>query len=283
MSIANHLKTALFLGLLSALVLAIGFLVGGIPGLTIAFILAILINFLSFFFSHKLILLIYRAKEASKSQYSQLHSIVEEIAKSANIPKPKVYIIPSEAPNAFATGPSYKQGVVAVTNGILGLLSKEELKGVIAHEIGHIKNRDILIQTIASTIALAISYLSSIALYTTMGGDDDNRGGSIIGLILIWILAPIAAMLIQMAISRAREFIADETSARLIKNPLPLASALLKLESESKNKPLRLGTEATNSLFIVNPFRGTGRSFAGLFLTHPSTADRVARLKSLKI
>src|SRR3989344_4748506 len=176
MAIINQLKTAFFLALLSAIVLALGFFIGGKAGLTIAFAIALLINFVSFFFAHKIVLWIYKAKETPKSRYPQLHSIVEEVSKEAGIPKPKVYIVPSEAPNAFATGPSYKKGVVAVTEGILQLLSKEELKGVIAHEISHIKNRDILIQTIAATIAGVISYIAMMARFGAIfGGGDRDR------------------------------------------------------------------------------------------------------------
>jgi len=284
MAFINHLKTALLLALLSSLVLAIGFLIGGESGLTIAFILALVINLLSFFFSHKLVLWIYKAKPADKTKSPHLHSMVEELSKQANIPKPKIYIIPTDAPNAFATGPTYNRSVVAVTQGILSLLSKEELKGVLAHELGHIKNHDILISTIAATIATTISYLSSMAAFAAFGGDDDNQGsGNILVLILIWILAPIAAALIQLAISRAREYIADETAARLIKNPLPLADALARLESESKKKPLRLGTDSTNHMFIVNPFRGSGRVLANLFSTHPDIHERIRRLKSMRL
>jgi len=283
MAILNHIKTAFFLALLSAIVLALGFLIGGKTGLTIAFIIALLINFISFFFSHKLILWMYKARPAEKSKYPQLHSMVEELAKAANIPKPKIFIVPSEASNAFATGPTCKQGIVAVTQGIMDLLSKDELKGVLAHELSHIKNRDILIATIAATIATTISYLASMAAFASFGGDEDNRGSNIIVLLLIWILAPIAALLIQLAISRSREYIADETAAKLTKNPLWLANALSKLESESRKKPLRLGTDSTNHMFIVNPFRGAGRTIANLFQTHPDIHVRIKLLKSMKI
>ena len=283
MAILNHIKTAFFLALLSAIVLALGCLIGGRTGLTIAFIIALLINFISFFFSHKLILWMYKARPAEKSKYPQLHSMVEELAKAANIPKPKIFIVPSEASNAFATGPTCKQGIVAVTQGIMDLLSKDELKGVLAHELSHIKNRDILIATIAATIATTISYLASMAAFASFGGDEDNRGSNIIVLLLIWILAPIAALLIQLAISRSREYIADETAAKLTKNPLWLANALSKLESESRKKPLRLGTDSTNHMFIVNPFRGAGRTIANLFQTHPDIHVRIKLLKSMKI
>jgi len=284
--IKNQIKTVLFLGVLSGLLLLIGRLIGGSQGLAVALVFAILMNVGSYFFSHKLILLMYRAKEVSKNENPELHEMVEEISKEADIPKPKIYIIPTEAPNAFAAGPNPKKSVVAVTKGILNLLNKEELKGVLAHEIAHIKNRDILIATIAATIASVITYLAHMAQFAAMfgGGRDDNRGGgNIIGLLLLAILAPIAAMLIQMAISRSREFIADERGARLIKKAEPLAKALEKLESGAKHHPLNLGTESTNNLFIVNPLRGRGQAFLSLFMTHPATKIRVQRLRSLNI
>lgn len=284
--IKNQIKTVLFLGILSGILLVIGRLIGGAQGLAVALVLAILMNVGSYFFSHKLILLMYRAKEVSKNDNPELHEMIEEISKEANIPKPKIYIVPTDASNAFATGPNPKKSVVAVTNGILNLLNKEELKGVLAHEIAHIKNRDILIATIAATIASVITYLAHMAQFAAMfggGGRDDNRGGgNIIGLLFLAILAPLAATLIQLAISRSREFIADERGAKLIKKSEPLAKALEKLESGAKHHPLNLGTESTNSLFIVNPLRGRGQSFLHLFLTHPATSKRCERLRSLK-
>ena len=285
--IKNQIKTVLFLGVLSGLLLLIGRLIGGTQGLAVALVFAILINVGSYFFSHKLILLMYKAKEVSKNDNPGLHEMVEEISREASIPKPKIYIVPTDAPNAFATGPNYKKSVVAVTKGILNLLSKEELKGVLAHEIAHIKNRDMLISTIAATIASVITYLAHMAQFAAMFGggnrDDNQGGGNIIGLLFLAILAPIAAMLIQLAISRSREYIADERGARLIKKAEPLARALEKLESGAKHHPLMLGTESTNNLFIVNPLRGRGQSFLQLFLTHPPTSKRIERLKSLNI
>ena len=239
-------------------------------------------NFGAYFFSHKIVLFMYKAKEAPKSKYPNLHEMVEEIAKEAKIPKPKVYIVPSENPNAFATGPGYKNSIVAVTEGIMGLLSKEELKGVIAHEIAHVKNRDMLISTIAATMATVIVYIANIAQFAAIfGGRDDEEGGSIISFLLMAILAPIAAMLIQLAISRSREYIADETGAKLIKNSKPLASALLKLESDGKNHPLKMGSTSTNHMWIVHPFRGQGGAFMKLFMTHPTTDERIKRLNAL--
>ena len=282
----NQFKTVILLAALSGLLLLIGSLIGGASGLTVALILALIMNVGSYFFSHKLVLMMYRAKEAPKSEFPDLHKSVEEAAKAANIPKPKVYIVPSENPNAFATGPNYKNSVVAVTQGIMKLLSKEELKGVIAHEVAHIKNRDMLISTIAATIATVITYVAHMAqfaaLFGGMGRDDNEKGGNIIGLLFLAILAPIAAMLIQLAISRSREYIADETGAKLIRNPSSLANALLKLDSHGKNTPMKLGDTSTNHMWIVNPFRG-GQSFVNLFMTHPPISERVKKLKELKL
>jgi heat shock protein HtpX len=282
--IANRIKTVLFLGILSGLLLLVGQLIGGTSGLTIALIFALLMNVGSYFFSHKLILKIYKAREVTKEENPELHSMIKEISQEAKIPKPKIYIVPSEAPNAFAAGPNPKKSIVAVTQGILNILDKEELKGVLAHEVAHIKNRDILISTIAATIASVISYAAFMArwgaLFGGFGGDRDD-GGNIIGLIALAIVAPLAAALIQLAISRSREFIADETGAKLIHTALPLATALEKLESGSKHHPLKMGTDSTNHLFIVNPFRGRGQSFLHLFLTHPPMQKRIERLKAL--
>ena len=285
--IKNQLKTVLFLGILSGILLIIGRVIGGMQGLTIALAFAVLMNIFSYFFSHKLILLMYRAKEVSKKENHELHEMVEEICKEANIPKPKIYIVPTDSPNAFAAGPNPKKSIVAVTQGILKLLSKEELKGVLAHEVAHVKNRDILIATIAATMASVITYIAHMAQFAAMfggaGRDEDNRGGNIFGLLLLAILAPIAAMLIQLAISRSREFIADEIGARLIKKSEPLAKALEKLESSAKSHPLKFGSDSTNHMFIVNPFRGAGKSFITLFMTHPATTDRCKKLRSLNI
>ena len=282
--IGNQIKTVLLLGALTGILLVIGSLIGGRSGLTVAFIFAILMNIGSLFFSHKLVLLMYRAKEAKKEDYAELHNIVEEVAYAANIPKPKVYIVPSENPNAFATGPSYKRSVVAVTQGILKLLSKDELKGVIAHEVAHIKNRDMLISSIAATIAAVISYVAFMARWGAMfggGGNRENQGNNIIGLIALGILAPIAATVIQLAISRSREYIADATGAKLVMNGESLAKALEKLHEDNKRHPLMFGTDATNHLMIISPFRGAGRAFVNLFSTHPDYKERCKRLRAL--
>ena len=282
----NQLKTILFLGILTGILLVIGRLIGGASGLTIALVFALLINLGSYFFSHKLILAIYRAKEVSKTDNPGLHYIIEEISEKANIPKPRIYLVPTDNPNAFAAGPNPKRAVVAVTKGIMALLSKEELKGVLAHEIAHIKNRDILIATIAATIASVITYLAHMTQFAAMFGgmnrDDGEGGNNIIGLLFLAILAPIAAALIQLAISRSREFIADESGAKYLQNSKPLADALEKLENQNKSHPLTFGTQSTNSMFIVNPFRGKGESFLHLFLTHPPTSKRIERLRAIR-
>ncbi len=276
----NQIKTVILLGALSGLLLVIGYLSGGMNGLVIMFIISILFNIFSYLYSHKIVLMIYRAKEVSKNENQWLHETVEEIVKEANLPKPKIYLVPTETPNAFATGPSPKKSCVAVTNGILKLLSKNELKGVLAHEVAHIKNRDTLITTIAAIIGSAISFLAFTLRYMSFGERDR---GSAIGLLLMGILAPVAAMIIQLAISRAREYVADEKGARFIKDSSSLANALIKIESSVYKNPLRFGSPATSSLFIINPFKGTGMSMLSLFSTHPPTQLRVNRLKALKL
>ncbi|MEK6839348.1 MAG: zinc metalloprotease HtpX [Nanoarchaeota archaeon] len=279
----NQIKTVLLLGILTSIVLLIGAFIGGQQGLTIALVFSVLMNFGAYFFSHKIVLMMYRAQELPKSKAPEIHRMVEEIAHAANIPKPKIYLIPSPHANAFATGPSPKKAVVAVTDGIIKLLTKEELKGVLAHELGHVKNRDILIQTIAATIASVISYLAFMARWAAIVGTgrDDNRGGNPLALLFMVIIAPLAAMIIQLAISRSREYMADERGARLIKNPLPLASALSKLETASKHVPLQFGSPSSSHLFIVKPFRGDG--LMSLFSTHPPLQERISRLKAMKI
>jgi heat shock protein HtpX len=224
----------------------------------------------------------YRAQEISESDAPDLFRIVREIAQRSGIPMPKVYIIPEETPNAFATGRNPQHAAVAVTQGILRLLSPEELQGVLAHELGHVRHRDTLIMTVAATIAGALSYLAHMAMWGAMFGgrsDDDDDGGSPLGGLLAIIIAPIAAALIQMAISRSREYMADEEGARLSGNPLALASALRKIEAWSQRIPIHSGTPATAHLFIINPFSAGG--LRTLFSTHPSTEDRIRRLEEM--
>lgn len=275
----NQIKTVLLLGALTGIVLLIGGYVGGTGGLTVAFIIALGMNAVSYFWSHKFVLMMYGAKEAAKKDYPQLHKIVEEVSRAAGIPKPKVYIIQLATPNAFATGRNPSNAVVAATTGILELLSNDELKGVIGHEIGHVKNRDILICTIAATLATVISYVAQMLQFSAIfgGGRDDRNGGNFFGMLAIAILAPIMALLIQLAISRSREYLADETGAKLTRNPLWLASALRKLETGVKHHPMRIGNSATSSLFIVNPF--SANALVSLLSTHPPTAERVKRLE----
>lgn len=276
----NTVKTFLFLAILSVLFIFVGQLLGGKTGATIALIMAGLMNFIAYFFSHKIVLAMSGAQPVSREEDPELHAIVEEVARRAGIPKPQVYIIPSETPNAFATGRNPNHGVVAVTVGIRRLLTREELAGVIAHEIAHIKNRDILISTIAATIVGAISYLAQMAQWAMLFGgghhDEDNRNPlALIGTLVAIIIIPIAATLIQLAISRSREYLADETGARIIKNPVALAKALEKLESWNRAYPMDVNP-AQAQMFIVNPL--SGKSLLTLFSTHPSIEERIARL-----
>ncbi len=280
----NQIKTVLLLGVLAGMMLAVGGLFWGRTGLTIALVLALGMNLITYFFSDKIVLAIYRAKEARKSEYPALHRMIEELSREADIPKPRIYIIPTETPNAFATGRNPKHAVVAATEGILKLLSEKELRGVMAHELGHVKNRDILITTIAATIAAVISYAAMMARYAAIfGGSNDrnNNGGQLIGLIVLTILAPLVALIVQLAISRAREYQADVTGAHLCKDPHSLAHALEKIHDGVKKHPMRFGHPATSSLFIANPF--TADFFVTLLSTHPPMAERVRRLKEMRV
>ena len=272
----NQFKTTLLLVALGLVLLLIGWFIGGFAGLTIGLAIALSINLVTYFYSDKIVLKMYKAKKLEEEDAPGLHAVVEEIAKQANIPKPRVYLIPTDNANAFATGRNPKNASVAVTSGILKLLSNSELKGVIAHEISHIKNRDILIQTIAATIATVISYARFAGIF--LGGDRDGRG---MEMLLLFILAPLIAVVLQLAISRSREYLADERGARLIGEGEPLANALLKLEENSKYHPLRFGNRTTSSLFITNPFRA--RDVFALFSTHPPVAKRVEKLRNIKL
>jgi heat shock protein HtpX len=281
-TMGNQFRTALLLGLLTGLLLFVGYLLGGQSGLIIGFVIAILMNFVSFWFSDKIVLMMYRAKPITKKQAPNLYAIVEEVAQKAELPIPKIYIIPNMTPNAFATGRGPKHAAVAVTQGIVDLLTHDELKGVIAHEMAHVKNRDILIGTIAATIAGVISFVAAMARWSAIfgGGRDDDRGGNIISLLVIGIVTPIIAMLIQLAISRSREYLADESGANIIKTGKPLASALEKLEMGSKKMPFRDANPATAHMFIVNPLSGKG--MMALLSTHPPIPERVKRLRQMK-
>ncbi len=278
----NRIKTVFLLGMLTGLLLVVGQLLGGSTGLIIALALSILMNFGSYFFSDKIVLKMYKAREAKISEYPKLHQMIEDIARSAEIPKPRVFIIPTENLNAFATGRSEKHAVVACTQGILKVLSEDELRGVVAHELAHIKNKDMLITTIAATIAGVIAFIASMArwgaIFGGFGRNDD--GGGLIELLALAILTPIIALILQLAISRSREYLADKTGAEFINDPNSLADALLKLESGNKTRPLKRGSPTTSSLFIVNPF--TKKGLASLFSTHPPLSSRVGRLRKMK-
>jgi heat shock protein HtpX len=246
-----------------------------------AFILAAVMNLGSYWFSDKIVLRMYRAQEVSAQQAPDLYAMVASLARNAGLPMPRVYIIPQETPNAFATGRNPEHAVVAVTQGLLKLLGRDELMGVLAHEMAHVKNRDILIGSIAATIAGAISYLAHMAQWAAIfgGGRDDDEGSNPIAMIALAIIAPMAAMLVQMAISRSREYLADEGGAKLCGNPFYLASALRKLEMANQTRPMHHVNEATAHMFIVSPLRAGG--IASLFSTHPPMAERIKRLESM--
>jgi len=272
MKIINFFKTTVLLGLLTAILLGIGYFAGGFLGATIALIFAFVLNFFSYWYSHKIVLSIYRAKPIRDKI---LDEMVSELAEKANINKPNLYIIETEIPNAFATGRNDKNSCIVVTRGLLENLNKNEIRAVLSHEISHIKNRDVLVSTVAATIGGAISYLANIAWYNIFFPQEDRN--SLILLPLLF-LAPIAALLIQLAISRGREYLADYSGAIITKDPLSLAHALRKIENFILRNPLR-GNHATSHLFIVNPFRGDALS--KLFSTHPSTEDRIRKLEEL--
>ncbi|HON09893.1 MAG TPA: zinc metalloprotease HtpX [Chitinispirillaceae bacterium] len=277
----NTLKTTVLLGALTGLLVVLGNYLGGSNGATLALIIAGVMNFGSWWFSDKIVLAMYRAQQVSKDDAPVLYSIVERLAERNRMPMPKVYIINSESPNAFATGRNPSHASVAATVGILRLLSEDELEGVMAHELAHVQNRDTLTSTIAATIAGAITWIANMLQWSAMWGGmrrgDDNRGGAL-GALAMAILAPIAAMLIQMAISRSREYAADESGARISGKPLSLANALSKLQRGSQMIPMAGGSPSTAHLFIVNPFRG---GIASLFSTHPPMEERIKRLQAL--
>ena len=284
----NQIKTMLLLTALTLLFIWLGNLVGGQVGMIYALVLAGLMNFAAYFFSDKIVLAMYRAQEVSEWEGPELHDIVERLAQKAGIPKPRVYIIPTQTPNAFATGRNPNYAAVAVTEGILRLLSREELEGVIAHELAHIKHRDTLIMTVAATIVGAITVLARLSFWFGAFGRDDREGNAnplaLVAVIVAIIVLPIAAFLIQLAISRAREFLADEGGAYISGKPLALASALAKLEKTIPFVPMADANPATAHLFIVNPFgggQGLGSWFVNLFRTHPPTEERIARLQAL--
>ena len=272
------MKTTLLLATLTGLFLLVGQAVGGRGGMAIALGLAAVMNFVSLFWSDKIVLAMYGAKPVGPEEAPDLHAIVAGIAQKAGIPMPRLYVIPDAALNAFATGRSPSHAAVAATAGILRALDREELTGVLAHELSHVLNRDTLVSTVAATLAGAISMLARLAWFAPAGRDDDHRGGALGGLLAL-ILAPIAAMLIQLAVSRSREYEADASGSRLVGYPDGLISALRKLGAASGRIPMRGATPATAHLFIVNPL--SGRSLAGLFSTHPPVEQRIERLMAL--
>ncbi len=274
----NRIKTTILLTILTIMLILIGNLIAGQNGMIFALIFAGMMNLGAYWFSDKLVLAMYRAKEISESESPMLHRVVDRLAMKAGIPKPKVYYVPSPAPNAFATGRNPRHAAVAVTDGILRLLNEDELEGVIAHELSHIKNRDTLISAIAATVAGAIVMLADMAKWALIFGGghrDDDRNSNPIGVLALAILAPLAATIIQLAISRSREYMADASAARIVGTPMGLVNALRKLEIASGRVPLE-ANPATAHMFIVNPL--SGKSFLTLFSTHPPIEERIKRL-----
>ena len=279
----SQLKTFMLLALLSALIIVLGGFLGGKTGIVIAFVLALLMNVGSYWYSDKIVLRMYNARELSESEAPMIHAMVRDLAVQAGVPMPRICVIPEQAPNAFATGRDPAHSVVAVTEGIVRLLSPEELKGVLAHEMAHIANRDILIQTVAgvmaSTIVSIANFMQFAAIFGMGRSDEDGEGSNPLMAIMLAILAPVAASLIQFAISRSREYLADATGARFCGQPLALASALEKLQSWNQRIPMQSGNATTAEMFIVAPLFGGG--MAKLFSTHPDINDRVARLRAM--
>ena len=282
----NTLRTTILLAVLTALLIWIGDMLGGRQGAIIALLLAGGMNFFSYWFSDKIVIKMYGGQEVTAQDDPELYGLVQDLAQRAGLPMPRVYVLPQDTPNAFATGRNAEHAAVAVTDGIRKILNKRELTGVLGHELTHVKNRDILVSTIAATLAGAISYLAQMAQWAMIfGGNrdrDEEGGGNIFGLIVMMIVAPIAAMLIQMAVSRSREYGADEGGAKVTGDPLALASALRKLEMGAQNIPLEANNATANAtahMFIVNPL--TGRGLASLFSTHPPMEERIARLEAM--
>ncbi len=270
----NGLKTVLLLGAMSALLLFLGEAIGGAQGLVLGFVFAIGTNFVSYWFSDKIVLKMYGAKEVGPGH--KLYEMTTSLASRAGLPQPKVYIIADQSPNAFATGRDPQHAAVAATEGILRVLNDDELAGVLAHELAHIKHRDILISSIAATLGAAIMMIARFAMFFGGSRDDDNRGGNPIALLATMLLAPVAAMLIQAAISRSREFAADAGGAAIVGHPQGLASALRRIEATVRGVPLHNANPATAHMFIIKPFSGGG--IRSLFSTHPPTEDRVRAL-----
>lgn len=281
MRMGNQIRTTVLLTVMTMVILLVGQLIGGRQGMIIALLFAAGMNFFSYWYSDKIVLRMYRAREVTPNQAPALYQMVQTLARNASLPMPKVYIIPQDSPNAFATGRNPENAVVAVTEGLLKLMGEAEIMGVLAHELAHVKNRDILIGSIAATMAGAIMMLASMARWAAIfgggRGDDEEGGGGIIGLILMSVIAPMAAMIIQMAISRSREYLADETGAKIAGSPAGLAGALQKLGAHSGRLPMD-ANPSTAHMFIVNPL--TGKSLMNLFSTHPPLEERIARLSN---
>lgn len=280
----NRFRTTLLLTLLTLLMVAMGSAIGGKGGAMIAFLMAAAMNFFSYWFSDRIVLGMYGAREVTAADHPSFHAMVERLAGRAGLPMPRVYVIPSESPNAFATGRNPQHAAVAATEGILRILSPAELEGVMAHELAHVKNRDILVSTIAATFAGAISMLGNmlhwgVLLGAGRGHDKEEGGGGLVGSLAMAIIAPIAAMLIQMAVSRSREYLADASGAAICGNPLALAGALAKLHNASLALPMQEARPASAHLFIVNPLTGGG--IMSLFSTHPPMEERIARLEAM--
>jgi heat shock protein HtpX len=277
----NRLKTVALLATLTALLMWVGQALAGAAGLWFALIVAAAMNIGAWWFSDRIVLRMHHAQEITPAEAPDLYATVRELTVRAGLPMPKVYLIPEDAPNAFATGRNPEHGVVAVTQGLLRVLDRNEVAAVIAHELGHIRNRDTLIMAVAATFAGALSMLANAAMFGLFAGagSDDEEGGHPLGGLLGVLVAPIAATLVQMSISRAREFLADEAAARFTGSPMALANALRKIEAWSMEIPMHSGSPATAHLYILNPFSGGG--LARLFSTHPSTEERVARLSAM--
>ena len=275
------IKTVVLLTIMTLLFVWVGGVVGGTQGMLIALVMAGVMNFVSYFYSDTLVLKHYRAVEVTQREARGLYGIVERLAQKANLPMPKVYIIPEHVPNAFATGRNPQNAAVAVTEGLLELLDEDEVEAVLAHELSHVRHYDILVGTIAATIAGAIGVLANMMQFGAMVGSDKNRVNPIVMSVLAIIL-PLAAAVIQMAISRNREYMADEGAARLTRHPEWLQSALAKLSNYNRQGSMQSATQESAHMFIINPFSGKNISFASLFSTHPSTEDRIARLEELK-
>ena len=282
----NNLKLVVLLALLTGLLITAGKAFGGTGGMMLMFVVSMGINFFSYWYSDKVVLKMYDAREVDIHTAPELVGMVANLARRAGMPMPRVYIIDTDAPNAFATGRDPEHAAVAVTSSLMRALTPQELEGVMAHELAHVKNRDTLISTLVASLAGAISMLANMAQWAAIfgagrGNDEEDGGGGLIGSLFMIILAPIAAMLIQMGISRSREFLADETGAKMAGNPLALASALRKIEHYAMHRTMPQATPATSHMFIVNPFAGTGTWLLSLFSTHPPTDARVQKLQAL--